>query len=165
MRVKSYLTVKTKIILDTSSSIEGEAEVSGSVGIPLVLEASVKGAVKIAYKNAYSQGSEGETLSDQLKKLNSQTQNDVKWEIEGNRIVPKSLNVFRMARSKLGKTLSFSRVRRQTVTALFDRYFSLNPNRAVADMPILEKMMYDISNLRNLVDQLESGFNNRFQTS
>ena len=153
---KIVLNTKNKDNLDTSSSSEVGAEVSASAGIPLVLEASVRGAVKTADNNAYSGASEKETLSDQLKKLNSQTQNDVKWEIEGNRIVPKSLNVVRLTRSKLGKTLSFSRVRRQTFTALFDRYFSLYPDRAVADMSILQNMISEISNLRDLVDQLST---------
>ena len=162
---------ESRIVLDRknkdfsliSSSTENGFETESGVSLEGVGSFNV--GVKETQKDSktISGAAEVESLSDQLKKLNAQTQNEVTWDIEGNRIVPKSLNVVRMTRSKLGRTLSFSRVRRQTFTALFDRNISLYSEIAVANKSLLENIMSDILNLRELIDSLSNATNEKIQ--
>ena len=73
------------------------------------------------------------------------------------------MNVARLTRSKLGKTLSFNRVRKQTFKALFDRQFNMYPNRAMFGIPILEGVMSDIRDLRKSIQNLSTTTKNERQ--
>ena len=49
----------------------------------------------------------------------------MKWEIEGNRVIPKSLNVACLHRSRFNRTLTFHRVRVYKFRVAFDREFGV----------------------------------------
>jgi len=53
---------------------------------------------------------DAKSLNDQLNELNKRSENTVKWDIEGTRVVPKSINVVKVIRAKMSKTLTFRRV-------------------------------------------------------
>jgi hypothetical protein len=47
---------------------------------------------------------------------------DVQWEIKGNKVVPKSLNVAKLTTEALLKTITFNKVRRRLTQAAFTRW-------------------------------------------
>ena len=138
----------------SSGSNEGNGALDLGIGIPLLFNMNL--ASLPMYANTSNGTSDSISLSDQLRHLNTHTQTEVIWEIEGNRIVPKSLNVARLTRSKLRHTLSFSRVRVQTITALFDRQFSVYPYRSLPGTQVLQDVKSEISNLRNSISSLST---------
>lgn len=115
---------KSRIVFDTSKSSTTEDSAGGSAGVGGGF-GGFTASVNAAYEWSKKRASEDKSLSDQLHELNTYSQNDVKYEIEGNRVVPKSLNVARITRSKLKKTLTFSRIRIQKSQTSFERTFKL----------------------------------------
>lgn len=90
---------------------------------------------------------------EQLLELNSVTTDDVQWEFEGEKIVPKSLNVARLMRASFEKTLSFTRIRRQIYEADFMRTFSLYTKRSIllpTEYQLLEQKIEQISASNNM---------------
>ena len=75
-----------------------------------------------------------------MRELNTLSQRDIAWDVNGQMVVPKSLNVARLASSKLGRTISFSRIRIQSFLAPFDRLFAIYTNRAEAETSILDQL-------------------------
>lgn len=116
---------KSRIVLATSMSGTAEDSTGGSAGLSVDLGAFSVSA-NAAYEWSQKRALENKSLSDQLNELNTYSQNDVQYEIEGNRVVPKSLNVARITRSKLKKTLTFNRIRIQKSQASFERNFQLD---------------------------------------
>jgi hypothetical protein len=72
----------------------------------------------------------GSTLNDQLNELNTYSENNIKYEFEGNRIVPKALNVNKLQSSSFKKTLVFNRIKQIIEKAEFNDLFSLNTVKA-----------------------------------
>ena len=97
-------------------------------------------------------------VKEQVEELNSFSKDVVKWEIEGDRVVPKSLNVARVSRTKLGKTLSFSRVRVKSYSAPFERQFSLHTNRAAAFVPAADPTSSRIAALEVDVKRMKTNW-------
>lgn len=85
-----------------------------------------------AHSNSKSSFSQIDNLSDQLQELNAASQNEAKWEIEGNKVVPKTLNVARIMRSRMKTTLTFNRIRLQTFRAPFERNFKIYTLRSTS---------------------------------
>lgn len=103
--------------------------ITGKVGVEyLPLTASVEWAVA----NKKTDVQNYRSLSDQLRELNAASKNEIKWDIDGSRVVPKSLNVARLTRSKLRRTLTFNRIRLQTFDSPFQRNFKLYADRSAA---------------------------------
>jgi hypothetical protein len=69
---------------------------------------------------------QGTSLNDQLKELNSYSENQIKYEFEGNKIVPKSIQVSKLQSSSFKKTLSFNRIKNIYYEADFNKVFTLN---------------------------------------
>ena len=67
-------------------------------------------------------------LSDQLNILNTQIQNQTKFVFEGNKIVPKSLEVAKMQSSALKKTIVFERIKLVYFEATYNEKFTLSTN-------------------------------------
>jgi len=108
--------------LEKQSSSSGSGKVSASVfGV---------GGGKASAQYANSQSShwldKGSSLDDQLNELNTYSENKIKYEFEGNKIVPKSLQVSKLQSSSFKKTLSFSRIKNYYYEADFNRVFTLN---------------------------------------
>jgi len=68
----------------------------------------------------------GSSLDDQLNELNTYSENKIKYEFEGNKIVPKSLVVSKLQSSSFKKTLSFSRIKNFYYEADYNQVFTLN---------------------------------------
>ena len=72
------------------------------------------------------------TLNDELRELNTASQDEVQWEFEGEKVVPKSINVARLMRSNFHKTLRFNRVRLEKFNASFQRQdFTIDTMKAL----------------------------------
>jgi hypothetical protein len=69
------------------------------------------------------------SLDDQLKELNAYSENKIKYEFEGNKIVPKTIEVSKLQSSAFKKTLSFSRIKNYYYEADFNKVFSLNKDK------------------------------------
>ena len=147
----SIMTIEKKdensrIVLDESNykKLEESNSRSGGFGV------GVKGfEVSTNWAKSNSEGSisESKSLNDQLRELNTVSQKDIQWDIVGEKIVPKSLNVARLARSKLSKTLSFSRIKVQTYLVSFERKFAMHDSRAAAFVDPFENLVSRISTL------------------
>lgn len=71
-----------------------------------------------------------QTLSDQMHELNTLSQNEAKWEIEGEKIIPKSLNVARILRSNMKTSLTFNRIRSKQFHVPFERNVKIYTSRS-----------------------------------
>lgn len=98
-------------------------------------------------ENQQTSSSKDRSLSDQLRALNEETKNEAHWEIEGDRVIPKSLNVARLTRAKLSKTLTFNRIRMQTFEAPFHRTFSLYTLRTSVSASFLDRLSSRVEEL------------------
>jgi len=68
----------------------------------------------------------GSSLSDQLNELNAYSENRIRYEFEGNKIVPKTIQVSRLQSSSFKKTLSFNRIKNYYYEADFNKVIILN---------------------------------------
>ena len=98
-----------------------------------------------AASNLKDRTAETKSLNDQLRELNTISQKTIQWEIVDKEILPKSLNVARLARSKLLKTLSFSRIKVQTYLVSFERKFTMHDSRPAAFVDPFENLVSRIS--------------------
>jgi hypothetical protein len=57
----------------------------------------------------------------QLSELNQMKSSDVQWEITGNKVIPKTLNVAKVTAGSFEKTITFKQVRRELTKAAFNR--------------------------------------------
>jgi hypothetical protein len=71
----------------------------------------------------------GTSLADQLNELNAYSENKIKYEFEGNKIVPKTIQVSKLQSSAFKKTLSFTRIKNFYFEDDFIKSFSLNKNK------------------------------------
>jgi hypothetical protein len=71
----------------------------------------------------------GSSLADQLNELNAYSENKIKYEFEGNKIVPKTIQVSKLQSSAFKKTLSFSRIKNFKYEAEFNNVFTLYQNK------------------------------------
>jgi len=71
----------------------------------------------------------GTSLADQLNELNAYSENKIKYEFEGNKIVPKTIQVSKLQSSAFKKTLSFTRIKNYYFEDDFVKSFSLNKNK------------------------------------
>ena len=109
-----------------------------------------------ARSNSKSEAAKTKPVNKQVKELNTFSKDVVTWEIEGDRVVPKSWNVARVSRTKLGKTLSFSRVRAKSYSAPFERQFALHTNRATAFVPAADLSSSRIAALEAEVKKIKN---------
>ena len=130
---------KSRIILDEANYKKFEDSKSKSFGIG-GKAFKVSASLNWARSNSKSTTTDTKSLNDQLSELNTVSQKDVQWDIVGTKVVPKSLSVAQLSRSKLGKTLSFSRVRVQSFQAPFDRQFAIYTNRPTVSISFLEAL-------------------------
>jgi hypothetical protein len=76
----------------------------------------------------------GSSLDDQLKELNAYSENQIRYEFEGNKIIPKALNVNKLQSSSFKKTLSFNRIKSVYYEADFNKVFTLNTAKYTTKM-------------------------------
>lgn len=68
------------------------------------------------------------TLDAQIYDLNYWVRNEIEWQNEGSRLVPKSLNVLRLAKSAFPSSLKFSTVSKRSIKADYLKEFNLEAN-------------------------------------
>jgi hypothetical protein len=68
----------------------------------------------------------GSSLDDQLNELNTYSENKIQYQFEGNKIVPKTIQVSKLQSSSFKKTLSFNRIKNYYYEADFNQVFTLN---------------------------------------
>ena len=68
----------------------------------------------------------GKSLDEQLKIFNNEHVNDVQLEIVGDKVIPKSLNVAKINKASFSRSMSFTRIRKQSFDALFHRKIVLS---------------------------------------
>jgi hypothetical protein len=85
---------------------------------------------------------QGTSLDNQLKELNAYSENQIKYEFEGNKIVPKSIKVSKLQSSSFKKTLSFNRIKNYFYEADFNKVFTINTKN---NKPIINQFQSDIN--------------------
>ena len=137
---------KSRIILDDANfkKFEESNSNSGGFGVGFM---GIELSANWASSNSKGNSAESKSLNDQLRELNTVSQKDMQWEIVGDKIVPKSLNVARLARTKLSKTLSFSRIKVQTYLVSFERKFAMHDSRSASFVDPIENLVSRVSNL------------------
>lgn len=90
----------------------------------------VKVTAEVGYEISERKTNKEQSATDQVNELNTHTQNEAQWEIQGDKVVPKSLNVARIMRSSMKKSLKFSRIRLQQFNAPFERNFKIYTSRS-----------------------------------
>lgn len=127
------LANKSHIIFDEKYLKELEETSSSSGSGKVSVDVFKIGGGKASAQYAKSQSSywldKGSSLSDQLNDLNTFSENKIKYEFEGNKIVPKSLQVSKLQASSFKKTLSFSRIKNFYYEADYNKAFTLTPQR------------------------------------
>ena len=126
---------KSRIVVDETNYSTFEKTYSKSRGAG-ASAFGINGSANWGKSNSESSSAYSRSINDQLYELNTLSRQDVQWDIVGNKVIPKSLNVARLSRTKLGTTLSFNRVRVQSFVAPFDRQFAIHTNRAAAAISI-----------------------------
>ncbi len=57
----------------------------------------------------------------QLSELNRLSSSDVQWELNGTKVIPKSLNVAKLSSQSFTKTITFNQIKRKLTNAAFNR--------------------------------------------
>lgn len=130
----------------SSSSGSGSVEAS-ALGL---LSSRTSIAASVSQNSKHDRHYQNRSLLDELNKLNSKIANQVSFEIEGNRVIPKTLNVAKMVRTKLSRIFHLRRVRKEQYSApYFERlHIHYNDQAAVkfkSQMLIVVKQMLDES--------------------
>jgi hypothetical protein len=155
---------KTRIVVDEFQLSQLDESSSLSAGATATVSFfGINGSVNWARNNAKKTSDETKSLNDQLHELNLVSHNDIRWAIEGNRVIPKSLNVARLSRSKTARSLKFQRVRLQQYSAAFDRTFGLYTSRAAVVLvaPALKSLE---RSLEAKVESLETSLKNKVES-
>jgi len=114
-----------KVNEDKNQQFSNNFSVSGGVsGLPASTWL-IGSLLNLAAGNDFKIIQDTKSLNDQLTELNRKSDIGIKWEIEGTRVIPKSINVVRISRAKMTKTLTFTRVQRKQFSASFKKEFSL----------------------------------------
>jgi len=124
LKVENYGN-QSRIVVDSSKKDAIQNRASVSYGASASLHGLFSGSMNFGIENDFSKSQESRSLQDQLAMLNRASRDQVKWEIQGTKVIPKSLNVAKVSRSRLSSTMTFSRIRAQEFTAAFSQKFSL----------------------------------------
>ncbi len=108
--------------LDKQSSSSG----SGSASVSVFGLGGGKASAQYAQSNKDKWLDKGSSLDDQLRELNTYSENKMKYEFEGEKIVPKSIQVSKLQSSSFKRTLKFERIKNFYYDADFNKVFDLN---------------------------------------
>ena len=145
--IRSLLVIdrRNKIILNETVYAHLIESISGETDADLF---GISTSVYWAQENS-ERGLGNPSLIEQLRDLNSASPNGLQWIIQNDKVVPKSLNVARLSRAKLGKTLTFNKIRSQTFIAPFDREVAIYTNRVQASTPFLDQLQSRINSIQS----------------
>lgn len=65
------------------------------------------------------------SLENQTNELNSHTRDQIEWKIDGTRLIPKSLKLGKLVKSRFKKGLRFERIRRLVANTIVSKSFQL----------------------------------------
>ena len=94
-----------------SSKDQSSENTEGSFKGWFGLEASVKHASSKLNEAVNS----GKSLDEQLKILNKEHINDVQWDIVGDKVIPKSINVAKMNKASFSRSMSVFYKNKKTI--------------------------------------------------
>ena len=72
----------------------------------------------------------GKSINDQLNEFNKQSDTTVEYKFDGKKVIPKSLKVAKLTKSKFKKSINFSRIKKTLKKYLFNTKFSLAVSNA-----------------------------------
>lgn len=120
------------------------------------------GGISLGGSSSYTQSHSSDWQNDklnftqQLSQLNTYTQNDIEWARKGNLIVPKSINVARLAKASFAKDLVFTRIKRVYQDAPYKRAFTLNTFNGVFASSLIADNAKRIEVVEKNIAQLSS---------
>lgn len=121
----SYIQINTEFF----DSLKRKSIITGSINdedVKVLGVIKIGGAIKICSEKSKEWIRSEKTLIEQLKEMNSGLENDIQWRIDGESILPRTINVARLNRASFFKTLTFNRIRKEFYyDALFYRKLSL----------------------------------------
>uniref|UniRef100_A0A915K056 Uncharacterized protein n=1 Tax=Romanomermis culicivorax TaxID=13658 RepID=A0A915K056_ROMCU len=167
---KKYISAKN----DTEHS--GSEQEGHGVDTETTVGADIVGVVKveskIGVKTANSRKDTWKnndlTLDEQLKELNSDNQNHVQWAIDGDRVVPKSLDVAKLSKSKFQSDISISYDKRFVQDAQYKKTVVLRTTSFVPSTieseeqklkRAVEMMTDNLTNVTKQVDKITAKYN------
>ena len=149
---------KEHIVLDKAYDEQLEKEKSSGTKVNAEVSygiVSVKAGVEHVQAQKYKTSKSEKNKDDQLKELNSLKENNVEYEFSGQKIIPKSLKVAKLTRSKFENTLSFSRIKHVYVKAQFDKKFSLSTQNVLKNPEFVNVMTQKLKACHDRIDVLE----------
>jgi hypothetical protein len=120
-----------KKICKIVGSVAGNAKFLGII--------KIGGSIKVSQEKSKEWIKAEKTLNEQIREINTENENDIQWKIDGDLIVPKSINVARLNRASFSKALTFNRIRKQYYDALFQRKLSLYTSK-YTNKPLISQL-------------------------
>ncbi|CAF1033682.1 unnamed protein product [Brachionus calyciflorus] len=118
----------------------------------------------IGNRKAFGSSEQEKSLNDQLNELNQHTQNEVIWEIDGEKVIPKTINVASLLKSKFSSTLSFKRFKNVQFEALFKKSFRLYTSSLSSVVPY-DKYFEEIEKFNGLLKNFKRNFYEKLEKS
>ena len=119
-------------------------------------------------ENAWKTDS-SKSLNDQLIELNKESQNEIEWKLDENRIIPKSLKVSKLIRNQFKKSISFNRIFKKEYEKTFVRSFDLYSSKKKIEMnlnneELIEKKFEKVyKNVSDLLKKFEMEMNEKLE--
>ena len=142
---------KSSSTANANSASQNSANAQKSAAAKTVSSAT-NAANSFAKNNEARTADETASLDDQINELNRMSKNNVQWQLQGNKVIPKSINVARMTRGGFDKTLNFNRVKIQKIDADFSHTFSVTTAR----IRLKVSNNIQLTKLADRVDKLEA---------
>uniref|UniRef100_A0A915JN49 2-phosphoxylose phosphatase 1 n=1 Tax=Romanomermis culicivorax TaxID=13658 RepID=A0A915JN49_ROMCU len=130
-------------------------EVGAGVSVPEVVAVEAKAAVKVANDKRDTWNNTDSTLGKQLSEMNRENQDHIQWEIDGNRIIPKSLNVAKVTKSKMSTDITISYKKSFVQDAQYKKTITLQENTSFVPATKeneAEKVKESVQNVNENVD-------------
>jgi hypothetical protein len=118
---KKHIIINSEYLKNNSEKDRDEIDTSVKAGYAGL---SASASFKYVKEKERSWASSGKNLDDQLNELNSHSQDNLEWELEGEKIVPKRLKVSRLVKTSFNEKLNFENIKR-IVDVIFDKKFTL----------------------------------------
>jgi hypothetical protein len=135
---KTYIGVSND--LSASDSQINSRRMGGSIGANFLLYGASLG-VEFAKENEKNWTRSGKSIRDQLKDLNSHSKDHVEWQIDGDRIIPKSLNLGKFVKASFRNGLKFERIKRVVTNTILSRNFQIEYKTGIKNLVIQYKLL------------------------
>jgi microcystin-dependent protein len=126
---KSHLIVNESFAEMLNKRSNNNLSINGSV---LIGTLDLKPQVNFVKQKESQWQKQTSSLHDQLNELNMYLKNQMEWKFEGEKIVPKSLQVTLLKKANFRKTLTFERIYQLYNDAEFKRQFTLDVKNSIS---------------------------------